>query len=74
MTEVGLRAEDYLSYQQAADMLNVTRPAIYWMVDNGKLQSKEIGGKHFVLKDEVEKLQKERERAASVAAPPHEGE
>lgn len=73
MTEVKLKVENLLSYKEAAEILKVSRPAIYWMVDNGKLRSMEIGGKRFVLKEDVKRLQKERAATGAVAALSHKG-
>ena len=60
MPEIRINLDTILSYKQAAEILHITRPAIYWMVSKGKLRSIEIGGKRFIMREDVEKLKKER--------------
>jgi len=69
MAEIKLKVENLLSYKQAAALLKVTRPAIYWMVDHGKFPSVEIGGRRFILKEDIERLQKGKAATDTVAAP-----
>jgi len=60
MAEIRLKVENLLSYAQAAKLLGVTRPYIYSLVAKGQLRSLEIGGRRFVIKEDVERLTSEK--------------
>jgi len=60
MAEVKLQIENILTYQQAAKLLQVSRPTVYLLIRRGDLHSLQIAGRHFLMKEEVERLKMAR--------------
>ena len=60
MAEVKLQIENILTYQQAAALLGVSRPTIYLLIRKGELHSLQIAGRHFLMKEEVQRLASEK--------------
>lgn len=72
MAEIRLKVENILTYEGAAKLIGVSRPTIYLMIGRRELHPLEIGGRHFLMKEEVERLKMGRAANSSVTAPPSE--
>lgn len=53
---VTLKVEGLVTFQEAADALEVTRPNIYHLIESGKLHAFYIGETPYVPSYEVERL------------------
>lgn len=65
--EIKFETNDLITISKAARLLKVTRMTVYAMISRGQLHRLNIADNPYLLKEEVEKLQKER-AAESVAA------
>ena len=45
--------DEYMTAQEAADVLDVTRPRIYAMINDGSLRTKKVGNKRLVAVEDV---------------------
>ncbi len=61
---------DLLAFSEAAEILGVSRPAVYAMIESGRLHRVNLGDSGFVLRAEVEKMKKAKMAEAGVAAAP----
>ena len=57
---VTLRIEGLLTFEQAAEILRMKRPSVYYLVETGKLHRVNIEERGYLLRAEVERLQKEK--------------
>lgn len=51
---------ELVSQAEAARILGVTRSAVSYLVDDGKLKSEEVGGRRFVFRSSVDDYRKAR--------------
>jgi len=65
--QVKLTVEGLITYEQAAEILGVSRPAIYWMEKQHKVHPIFIAGKRFLEKSEVDRLKKRRAAVVTTA-------
>lgn len=61
MSEIRLQVSNLLSYSDAARIIGVTRVTIYAMIDRGQLHPVDIADRRYLLRDEVERIARERE-------------
>ncbi len=66
MPEIRLQTDDILSYSEAARVLKVTRVTVYAMIERGELHPFSIADRRYLLREEVERLNKKKEQAAEV--------
>lgn len=62
MSEISIKfqVKGLVTFYKAADILGVTRPNIYHLVEIGKLHRIDIGETAYVLMDEVNRLKTEK--------------
>lgn len=60
MESIKVTTDDLMSVGRAAKALNKSRVTLYQWIKDDKLNSIRLGGILFVLKSEVERLQKEK--------------
>jgi len=48
-----------INFSQAAELLSVSRPTIYAMIERGELHPIQIADRQYLKRDEVEHLSKE---------------
>lgn len=53
LAEPSFNAEEFMTTQEAADILDVTRPRIYAMINDGSLRTQKIGNKRLVRTQDV---------------------
>ncbi len=53
LAEPSFTPEEFMTTQDAADVLDVTRPRIYAMINDGTLRTRKIGNKRFVMAQDV---------------------
>jgi predicted DNA-binding transcriptional regulator AlpA len=63
MVEIRLRVPDLLSYSDAARLIGKARTTIYNLIEQGKLHPFNIGENHYILREEIERVAKERATA-----------
>jgi len=56
MSEIRLQVSNLLNYSEAARMLQVSRQTVYAMIERGELHPLSIADRHYLLKEEVERL------------------
>lgn len=66
--DITVKTDDLVTIAQAAKKLGVSRQTVYRWKDAGKIVSVEVAGSPYILKTEVERLQKERAAVAVAAA------
>lgn len=54
---------NYINFSQAAELLGVSRPTIYAMIERGELHPIQIADRQYLRKDEVDELIKEQASA-----------
>lgn len=62
MTEIRLRVENLMDYSDAAKFLGVTRQTVHTWIKQGKFTPIEIGDRRYLLRLQVEKIKKERQK------------
>ncbi len=60
MSEVRLQVSNLLNYSESARILGVTRATIYAMIERGELHPIAIADRRYLLREEVERLKKEK--------------
>ncbi len=55
-----------LTFTEAAEILGTSRPYVYYLVDHGHLHRIDIGDGGYVLKDEVERFIREKNKKDEV--------
>jgi excisionase family DNA binding protein len=53
IAEATTNIDKYMTTQEAADILDVTRPRIYAMIKDGTLRTQKVGNKRLVMVDDV---------------------
>ena len=61
MSDVKLEIANLINYSEAARRLKVTRATIYAMISRGELHPFNIADRRYLVREEVERLAKERE-------------
>ena len=56
MKEIRLQVNDLLNYSEAAHILKITRATVYAMIIRGELHPLDIADRHYLFKDEVERV------------------
>lgn len=56
MTELSIHTSDLVTFTEAAQMLQVSRPTIYNLVLKNKLHPVVIGSNRYLLRTEIERL------------------
>jgi len=65
--EIKVSTNDLVTVTQAAQSLECARVTVYRWIKAGKIVSIEVAGSPYILKTEVERLQKERAAAVTAA-------
>ena len=65
--DITVKTDDLVTIAQAAKQLGVSRQTVYRWKDAGKIVSIEVSGSPYILKTEVERIQKERAAAVTAA-------
>lgn len=53
-----IKSEAYISTQQAADILKISRPSIIKLIDNGDIPAKKVGSHRRILLSDLEHYQR----------------
>ena len=53
LAEPTFTPEEFMTTQDAADVLDVTRPRVYAMINDGTLRTRKVGNKRLVLAQDV---------------------
>ena len=64
MSEIRLQVSNLLNYSEAARILKVTRATIYAIIARGELHPLTIADRHYLLREEVERLKREKNKEA----------
>jgi len=64
MSEIRLHVDNLIDFSDAAKMLGVSRQTVHAWVREGKFKLVEIGDRRFLLREELERVIKERKREA----------
>jgi len=65
MPEIKLQTDDLMSFSEAARVLDVTRVTVYAMIERGELHPFAIADRRYLLREEVEKVERlKNEKAA----------
>ncbi|MBA7592513.1 hypothetical protein ES708_34700 [subsurface metagenome] len=69
MEEITLEVSNLLTFTKAAEMLGVSRPTIYNLVNRQELHPVAIGRNRYLLRHEVERLKREINNQATESGP-----
>ncbi len=69
MEEITLEVSNLLNFTKAAEMLGVSRPTVYNLINRHQLHPILIGHNRYLLRDEVERIKREINEQATGSAP-----
>ena len=65
MEEITLEVNNLLTFTRAAEMLSVSRPTVYNLVNKNQLHPVVIGRNRYLLRHEVERLKRDMNEEAA---------